>query len=478
MSKTFLPRWAKAGAVVGALALAMTACGSDGGSSEADPKAAKPQSLRMLYATSEADAAAVEALLPAFKDKFGFELEMDTQPQPGLQTKAFAELASNSSAYDIIIVDASWMPSLIGKLEPLSTYISNPALNDMADTDFGDFIPKVLYDTSVYKADDIIAQYPDNTETPDIEAISGKGFDVYNLPLQANVLIQSYRKDLFNDPTQKAAFEKEYGRPLEVPKTLDEYREVAKFFTQPDKNLYGTTVMAGVGDWSTDDFKTLLAAEGGNGWMIDGELNMDFNSPEGVKALEFYRGLITDGSVPPGSLNASWNEVAASLGAGVTAMSQNYHNAALNDDVEGEIGYAQVPAGVAEGPHFGTWGLAVNPNSENKAWAYRAMTWLTAAEQQLTMTQDLLHPTRTSVYAQVLEQTEDPQLAEFYDVLGKSLAVGAGRPRLTNYTEVAQAIAVAVNEAASGKKEPQEALDGAEENVRRLLSEAGYDLGS
>ena len=478
MRNSFIPRWAKAGATVLALALALTACGGDDGGTAVDPKAAKPQSLRMLYASTEADAAAVEAILPAFKEKFGFELKMDSQPLPGVQTKAFAELASNSSAYDIIIVDASWMPSLVGKLEPLSKYINDPKLNDMADTDFGDFIPKVLYDTSVYQADNIIAQYPDQSEIPDAKAITEAGFDIYNLPLQANVLIQSYRKDLFNDPKQKAAFEKEYGRPLEVPKTLDEYREVAKFFTQPDKDLYGTTVMAGVGDWSTDDFKTLLATQGGNGLMIDDKLNMAFNSPEGVKALEFYRSLITDGSVPPGSLNASWNEVAASFGSGVTAMSQNYHNAALNDDVDGEEGYAQVPAGVAQGPHFGTWGLAVNPNGKNKAWAYRAMTWLTAAEQQLTMTQDLLHPTRTSVYDQVQTQTEDPQLAEFYQVMGASLAVGVGRPRLTNYTEVAQAIAVAVNEAASGKKEPQEALDSAEENVRRLLSEAGYDLGS
>ena len=79
-------------------------------------------------------------------------------------------------------------------------------------------------------------------------------------------------------------------------------------------------------------------------------------------------------------------------------MSKNYHALELDTAVEGEIGYAQVPAGVAEGPHFGTWGLAVNPNGKNKAWAYRAITWLTAAEQQLTMTENLLHPTRTSVY--------------------------------------------------------------------------------
>jgi multiple sugar transport system substrate-binding protein len=474
MSTIRLRRWVKSGAVIGALALAMTACGSDADPEAADPGSAKPQSLRMLYATTEADSAAVEAILPAFKEKFGFDLKMDTSPYAALQPKVFSELASGSSAYDIIIVDASWMPTLAPKLEPLAKYIADPKLNDMADTDLGDFIPKVFYDTSVYKVDDIPAQYPDDTTPPDPKTITDNGFDVYNMPLQANVLIQSYRKDLFNDPAQKAAFQKEYGRELTVPKTLDEYREVAKFFTQPDKKLYGTTVMAGVGDWSTDDFKTLLASFGGDGRMIGEDLSMKFNSPEGVQALEYYRSLITDGSVPPGSLNASWDEVAASFGSGSTAMSQNYHNAGLNDGVDGEVGYAQVPAGSAEGPHFGTWGLSVNPNGKNKAWAYRAITWLTSSEQQLSMTKDLLHPTRTSVYDKAKTQTDDPQLAEFYQVLGASLAVGVGRPRLSNYTEVAQAIAVAVNEAASGKKDPQEALDSAEENVRRLLTEAGY----
>ncbi|MGH3450914.1 MAG: hypothetical protein ACRDQW_09310, partial [Haloechinothrix sp.] len=127
------------------------------------------------------------------------------------------------------------------------------------------------------------------------------------------------------------------------------------------------------------------------------------------------------------------------------------------------------------GPHFGTWMLSVNKNSQNKAWAYRAITWLTATEQQLVMTQDLLHPTRTSVY-QALEKTQRSD--NYYDVLGKSLAVGVGRPRLTNYTEISRAIAVAVNTAASGKTPPRAALDKAAGDVRRLLRQAGYDVPS
>jgi multiple sugar transport system substrate-binding protein len=322
----------------------------------------------------------------------------------------------------------------------------------------------------------VIRQYPNADVEPVAEDILAAGFDIYNLPLQANVLVQSYRRDLFEDPEQMAAFEAEYGRELTVPATLDEYREVAAFFTQPENNLYGTTVMAGVGDWSTDDFKTLLAAYGGNGRMISDDLSMDFNTPEGVQALEFYRGLIEDGSVPPGSLNASWDTVAQSWGAGLTAMSQNYHNAPLDETVDGVIGYAEVPAGVAEGPHFGTWGLAVNPNGENKEWAYRAITWLVAADQQLEMARYSLHPTRPSVYDRVDEVNDDPEYADYLEALLLALEKGVGRPRLTNYTEVTQAVGAGVNQAASGTLTPQEALDTIEDDVRRLLTEAGYSV--
>ena len=62
--------------------------------------------------------------------------------------------------------------------------------------------------------------------------------------------------------------------------------------------------------------------------------------------------------------------------------------------------------------------------------------------------------------------------------MGESLAVGVGRPRLTNYTEVAQAIAVAVNEAASGKKQPKDALDSAEDERASAAQRGRYSAGS
>jgi multiple sugar transport system substrate-binding protein len=455
--------------------MVLTAC-TPGNGNSSNTANAKPAQLHMLYATAEADAAAVQALVPQFKQKLGVDLVIDTQPYDALQQKVFSEFASGSSFYDIVIVDTPWAPALVGKLEPLSKYLEDPKLNDVAKTDVADFIPKVFYDTAVYKADSPIAHYPDSTTTPDPSAITGKGFDVYGLPIQANALVTAYRKDLFADPKNQAAFQQKYGRPLTVPTTLDEYQQVATFFTRPQEKLYGTTVMAGVGDWSTDDFKSLLAANGGNGQLVGDNLSLDFNSPAGVQALTYYRNQISSGTVPPGSTAASWDEAASSFDSGLTAMTQNYHALALDPKVKGQIGYAVVPKGTGVGPHFGTWMLSINSKSQNKEWAYRAITWLTAAEQQLAMTKNQLHPSRVSVYSSVESQASDPAVADFYKVLGQSLAVGVGRARLTNYTEVSHAIAVAVNNAASGKQTPQAALDGAAQEVRRVLTTAGYKV--
>lgn len=456
-------------------ALLMTGCTSGGGSSASTPNAsaAKPAQLRMLYATDEADSAAVATLVPEFKKKFGIDLTIDNQPYDALQQKVFSEFASGSSYYDIVIVDTPWAPALVKNLEPLSQYVQDSALNPDAPNDnLGDFIPKVFYDTAVYNADSPIKRYSDTTAKPDISAIKNAGFDVYGMPIQSNAAVMAYRADLFNDPGQKAAFKAKYGRDLTVPKTWDDYAQVAEFFTQPDKKLYGTTVMAGVGDWATDDFKTLLASYGGDGTLVDSNGQPTFNSPEGVQALSYYAKLAQSGHVPPGSTSADWTTTADEFDNGLSAMTINYHDLKLADAVKGgQIAYAPVPSAKAAGPHFGTWMLSINKNSKNKEWAYQAISWLTAAQQQTAMTAKSLHPSRTSVYSNI--QSSNP-LAPFYKTLGESLAVGVGRARLTNYTEVSHDIAVAVNNAATGASSPDAALKSAADKVSALVKSAGY----
>ncbi len=448
---------------------------SCGGSSSSS---AKPTSLNMLYATVEADSDAIKAVLPDFKSVFGMNINLDTIPYDALQQKVFAELASSSSHYDILIVDTPWMPALTRKVEPLSKYIKNSQLNNIAKPDLQDFIAKVFYDTAVYNPSKTYLHYPDVTQPIDVDTITSHGFEIYGFPLQANVLTMSYRKDLFDDPHEQAAFQQQYKKPLAVPQTWDDFATVAQFFTRPGQRLYGTTLMPGDGDWATDDFKTLLACWGGNGHLVNDNFKLDFTTPAGVEALSFYTDLINKYKVtPPGVTEFSWDTAASTFGSGLTAMSMNYHNVSLNPGVKGEVAYAMAPKQVTYGPHFGTWMLSINSFSKNKEWAYRAITWFTSGDVQTKMLKQQLHPSRISGYQKA---AADPSLVQqfgnFYDVLGKSLAVGVGRPRLTNYSDVDQAIWVAVNNAATGRMAPDASLNQAATRVKSALQQAGYPV--
>jgi multiple sugar transport system substrate-binding protein len=154
-------------------------------------------------------------------------------------------------------------------------------------------------------------------------------------------------------------------------------------------------------------------------------------------------------------------------------MSMNYHQETLAKNIKGSIGYALVPKQATWGPHFGTWMLSVNQYGKTPEWAYKAIVWLTGAAQQKRMLKTQLHPTRTSVYAAAKTDPATKAFGNFYDVLGKSLAVGVGRPRLTNYADVDKAIWVAVNNAANGS-DPASELKKQGAQVKSLLKKAGY----
>ncbi len=435
----------------------------------------KPDKINMLYATVEADSDAVKTLLPQFKSDNGVEIVMDTMPYNALQQKVFAELASKSSYYDIVIVDAPWMPAIIESVSPITDLMLDTSITNASDFAVDDFIPKAFYDTAVFQPGNAAVHWPNEGDV-DPKGIKDAGFEVYGMPIQANALTMSYRKDMFEDADNKAAFQAKYNKPLAVPDTWDDFVDVASFFTNPGKRIWGTTLMAGAGDYATDDFKTMLASFGGDGHMINDKFEPVFAGPEGVAALGFYADLINKYKVtPPGTTSATWDTVATEFETGLAAMSMNYHTETLNDNVKGSMDYSMVPRKVQYGPHFGAMMLSVNAFSNNKEWAYRAIKFLTGRDSQSAMLPLQLHPTRRSAYALA---EKDPSYAEkfgnFYPVLGKSLENAVGRPRLKNYSDVDRTIWVAVNDVARGAAEPKAALEAAAAKVKQQLADAGY----
>ena len=102
-------------------------------------------------------------------------------------------------------------------------------------------INKVFEDSKYLKANlfsplslKLYGEYPDD---------SGK---YWGLPVNQDAYGMMYRKDLFNDPKEKAAFKAKYGHDLEFPQTYEDAKQVAEFFTRPDQGLYGWGQMGGV----------------------------------------------------------------------------------------------------------------------------------------------------------------------------------------------------------------------------------------
>lgn len=438
----------------------------------------RPSQLTMLFAGDQSDGAGLASVLPMLKHDLGIDVVVTNLAEEVLQQKTFTELATSSPAHDIYAVDVSWAPTLTHVLEPLVPYLTNPSLNRHVKIDPADFIPKVFYDTVVYNLDSPSKHYPHATAAVDPATIAKNGFEITGLPIQANVLSMAYRKDLFESPTEMANFKAKYGRELAVPTTWQDFVRVAEFFTRPSQGLYGTTLMAGVGDWDIDDFKTLVGCFGGDGHLISDQFAVEISTPPALEALQFYVDLIRKYKVtPPGTTAASWDTVASTFGAGKTAMTMNYSPMTLSSSVKGgEVGYAMVPKQDVYAPHFGTWQLSLPlaGDSNTKAWAYQVIAWLTSAKAQTAMLPTQLHPTRNSVYASALKSASlKKELGDFYPVLQQSLAVGVGRARLKDYVQVTQPIAVGVNNAATGSASPRKAMDAAAASVVKVMHSVG-----
>jgi multiple sugar transport system substrate-binding protein len=130
------------------------------------------------------------------------------------------------------------------------------------------------------------------------------------MPAWTNSEILFYRKDLFEDPVEQAAFEQEYGYPLAVPTTWDEFTDAAVFFTRDTNgdgsvDLYGTDVKGAV---ETEWLAHVLQA-GSPGAVLDSDGNVIIDNAEHLAALEFYSSLATELDVsPPGAaqLDLRW----------------------------------------------------------------------------------------------------------------------------------------------------------------------------
>lgn len=196
-----------------------------------------------------------------------------------------------------------------------------------------------------------------------------------------------YRRDLFEDAAEQEAFRRLYGYKLKPPATWKQFTDIARFFTRPNKNLYGSMFAAFPDGHNTlYDFALQLWSRGGE--LEDEEKNALLDTPEAVAALDFYRATIRDASMCyPGAEKLDSTRSGDVFLSGAVAMMVNWFGFAARCDrpgspLRGRVAIAPIPADEGHPPISLSvfWTLGIGTGSKHKQEAFDFMHFLTQPE--------------------------------------------------------------------------------------------------
>jgi ABC-type glycerol-3-phosphate transport system substrate-binding protein len=405
---------------------------------------ARAETIRILMETVP-DTTYIQELLPEFKAATGIDVEIEAISYIDMHSKLVPQLIAPQGAYDAIVVDFYWVAEFTkaGWLMPLDDLIARDGI------DAGVYVPKLM---------DLVGR---------VDGVT------YMLPFYNYSMGVIYRTDLLNDPAEQAAFKAKYGIDLKVPTTWDEYLKQVEFFTRDSdgdgqNDLFGTVIQGQRGDCIMMQWSNFLYANGGR--YYDENWNPTLNSPEAVKALSDYA-QATKNFSPPGSegfcFDESFNVMAQ--GKAYSFVTFNILYANLNDpassQIAGKVGITANPGGGLNGG----WGWAIPNSSANKDAAWTFIKWVESYEIAKKRAIAGGAPTQTALFTDPDVVAARPEAPSLLDIV----ATANPFPVFTYTVEFVEAVGRETNLAASGQKDPKEALDAAQEAFAELLRKDG-----
>ncbi len=233
-----------------------------------------------------------------YEKETGIKVTIVQEPWGTFGDRFFTAMAAKSTEWDGVVGDSQW----------LGTSATSGYYVDMTDFLNSSGIAKsVTPATLTY-----YGEYPTG---------SGK---YWAYPTEGDADGWAYRKDLFEDATHKAAFKQKYGYDLAVPKSQKELKDIATYFTQADKGLYGVAI------YTQKDYDAItMGVENamfpfGGAWQDKNNNVMGVvNSQNNIDAVQFYKDLY-ECCQAPGLSNAFFQETNDALISGKAVMIMNY----------------------------------------------------------------------------------------------------------------------------------------------------------
>jgi len=352
---------------------------------------------------------------PMWEQLTGIKTNVVELSNPDQYSKAVAEHIAGSGAYDILDISPAWTPSLAdgGVIAPLDDYIAK--YMNMADLE--DVHP-------LYKA---------------LPTYKGKIWGFFD---DGDVFALYYRKDIFEDPKMMEAYQAKFSKALEVPKTWEDYAQVAQFITdQMAPNVYGAGHFRKAGSPGNQfDFLQQFRTNGGE--FFDADMKAQIASPAGLKTLQNM--IAANAASMPGNNELDAVSLWAAFLQGKVAMIYSWppsgrmaagysqSDKAINfvpqSSIAGKVGYAVLPGNPE---HATGYNKALSADSANPEAAYLFMQWVCSPEVSLArvmLPYALRDPYRISHFKSELYGQLFPSAKEYLANLNNSANVAVLDP--------------------------------------------------
>jgi multiple sugar transport system substrate-binding protein len=394
------------------------------------------------------------ALTPKFEEMTGIKVRYDMIPGSEIPSKQLLEVSQRTGAYDVVQQHGISFGAFFKHLQPLD-----------------DRIKEVW--GSVEKFEEYFF--------PAQQGVKGKDGKHYFIPFHANVEIGYYRRALFEDPREKAAFKAKHGYDLAPPTTIKQVEDIAAFFTRPGQNQYGLTANWGGGQ-GFGAFLHYYYAAGHE--QLDASLRPTMKAGKGredaVRIARWMQDAVHRARFAnPDSVNFQTGQVSDYFLSGSSAMAFGwlsdywvFMQKPENIKQVGPVGAFQFPSfnPPQQGGYASWWVMGIPLDSKHPDAAWEYIKWVLNRSPQVEMAAGQLPPGRQLAVETAVKPggINPPALYDAFKAAKLVIQVPemSQQPRTRGIELYTAMIAT--------KIPPEEFVDGYVAEIERTLERAGY----
>ena len=403
-----------------------------------------------LKVISESDpyVEAIKATKDGFTGLTGGKVDVDAYGYDALHEKELLGCSQNDSTYDVMLIDGIWIGEFVeaGCLDPVEDRIAKEDPKLIAWNDY----------------------------TPSGAGQASWDDKRYCLPAAIYYEMMFYRTDLFDKAGRKP------------PKTLDELKDAAKFFTNNKDfpGVYGYAMNNQRGAAAGQQYFEWIFNAGGSPWKSNvvgaknpyADMTPTLNSPASVNLVQFFKDMTKFG--PPGVEAYAWDERANAFAAGKLAMINDWSvraqvaNDPKSSQIAGKFASALMPSVSGKPvPPVGGWIMCLNAHGKQKDMAWNFMKWFASPQVHKQYTMAGGTASRISTLQDPEVQARFPWTKTIDE--SQKTAWTEVRPRVPGTFQLIDTVGVDVNKAIIGEMTPQAAMDDANAKVADMLKTSG-----